>query len=277
ARLSITVHDEIRYLVKEEDKYRAVMALQVSNIWTRAMFSQQMGIHDLPQSCAYFSAVDVDSVLRKEVDMDCITPSHTTPIPPGESLDILQLLAKGEKAYLDPNIIPTDPPRPQRFSYADREPVMTSLQKAEAPAYLRAQTTSNDAELRQIIKDLRFSSSASAKSKPSSAVTSSSAARPKSSTRKKSDKGQDPYMQNPSLLMVEDEDVPFARYSDTYKPTTFADWRDVSVHSSSASSASSTTKQQVKKAEQNKAMADGNSAWYPGLIRKIPSAVGKVV
>jgi DNA polymerase gamma 1 len=49
ARLSITVHDEIRYLVKDEDVYRAAMALQISNLWTRAMFSQQLGINDIPQ------------------------------------------------------------------------------------------------------------------------------------------------------------------------------------------------------------------------------------
>lgn len=101
ARLAITVHDEIRYLVKSEDRYRAVMALQIANVWTRAMFSQQMGINDLPQSCAYFSAVDIDTVLRKEVDMDCITPSNPNPIPPGESVDIFQLLDKGEEARLD--------------------------------------------------------------------------------------------------------------------------------------------------------------------------------
>jgi len=49
ARLSITVHDEIRYIVKEEDAYRAAMALQISNLWTRAMFSEQVGINDVPQ------------------------------------------------------------------------------------------------------------------------------------------------------------------------------------------------------------------------------------
>lgn len=49
ARLSITVHDEIRYLVKEADAHRAAMALQISNLWTRAMFSQQLGLNDVPQ------------------------------------------------------------------------------------------------------------------------------------------------------------------------------------------------------------------------------------
>lgn len=43
---------------------------------------------------AFFSAVDIDTCLRKEVFMDCVTPSNPTPIPPGESLDIYQLLDK---------------------------------------------------------------------------------------------------------------------------------------------------------------------------------------
>ncbi|KAL5119649.1 DNA-directed DNA polymerase gamma mip1 [Pleosporales sp. CAS-2024a] len=165
ARLAITVHDEIRYLVKEEDKYRAAMALQVANLWTRAMFSQQMGINELPQSCAYFSAVDIDHVLRKEVDMDCITPSHTTPIPHGESLDILSLLDKGDAARLDPAIVPTHPPEPQKYAstYTSRIPVMSTLGDADAAspaalAYTKAQISSSDNELRDILKSLRSTS-----------------------------------------------------------------------------------------------------------------------
>ncbi|OWB54568.1 hypothetical protein B5S28_g418 [[Candida] boidinii] len=96
ARLCITVHDEIRYLVKEEDQYKVAMLLQISNLWTRAMFCHQLGIDEVPQTCAFFSAVDIDHVLRKEVDLDCITPSHPNPIPHGESLDIYQLLEKPE-------------------------------------------------------------------------------------------------------------------------------------------------------------------------------------
>ncbi|EAW13126.1 DNA-directed DNA polymerase gamma MIP1 [Aspergillus clavatus NRRL 1] len=154
ARLAITVHDEIRYLVKEEDKYRAAMALQVANVWTRAMFSQQVGIDDLPQSCAYFSAVDIDHVLRKEVDMDCVTPSHPHKIPHGESLDISQLLKKNEEAYLDPSIVPASAPSPQEYSYTPRESVMAALQATNHPAFIRAQITKDDKELREIIKEV---------------------------------------------------------------------------------------------------------------------------
>jgi len=52
ARYMISVHDEVRYLAKEEDKYRAAMALQIANLWTRAMFSYKLGMDDLPQSVA---------------------------------------------------------------------------------------------------------------------------------------------------------------------------------------------------------------------------------
>lgn len=94
ARYLISVHDELRYLVKDEDKYRAVLALQIANLWTRSIFAYRLGMDDLPQSVAFFSAVDVDRVLRKEVDMPCVTPSQPNPIPPGESLDIVAVLEK---------------------------------------------------------------------------------------------------------------------------------------------------------------------------------------
>ena len=154
ARLAITVHDEIRYLVKEEDKYRGAMALQVANVWTRAMFSQQMGIDDLPQGCAYFSAVDIDHVLRKEVNMDCVTPSHPDKIPHGESLSINQLLEKGSHAYLDPATVPCTPITPDQFEYISRIPVMASLPENKDLNLLKAQISKDDRELSTIMKDV---------------------------------------------------------------------------------------------------------------------------
>ncbi|KAI9879872.1 MAG: DNA-directed DNA polymerase gamma mip1 [Pleopsidium flavum] len=194
ARLAITVHDEIRYLVKEEDKYRAAMALQVSNVWTRAMFSQQMGINDLPQSCAYFSAVDIDHVLRKEVNMDCITPSHPEKIPHGESLDILQLLDKGPTSYLDPSIKPTDPPAVERYAYTPRTPVMADIQKSYDLNFLKAQITSDDKELRDIIKDA---------TKPTTTSTSTSTDKPTTSRKSKVKVPIPPHAQEQSAILME--------------------------------------------------------------------------
>ncbi|KAK3902054.1 DNA polymerase family A-domain-containing protein [Staphylotrichum tortipilum] len=164
ARLAITVHDEIRYLVRDHDKYRAAMALQVANLWTRAMFAQQVGIHDLPQSCAFFSAVDIDRVLRKEVDMDCITPSNPTPIPPGECVDISTLLEMGAAARLDESIVPepTYAPKLDHIPYTPRVPVMQELRAAESAAdpaaetrFIRAQICNDEKEFREILKDTR--------------------------------------------------------------------------------------------------------------------------
>lgn len=94
ARYLISVHDEVRYLAKEEDKYRTALALQIANAWTRGLFCYNLGLDDMPQGIAFFSAVDVDHILRKETDMTCVTPSHPEALPPGESLDINQILER---------------------------------------------------------------------------------------------------------------------------------------------------------------------------------------
>ncbi|SCV74300.1 BQ2448_6732 [Microbotryum intermedium] len=129
ARYMISVHDEIRYLVKEEDRYRAALALQVANLWTRSLFAYRLQMPDLPQvsawhvfkllkrkiradaalgghdvqGCAFFSAVDVDTCFRKEVNMTCVTPSNPDAIPFGESLDISTSLSttNGGSLYAD--------------------------------------------------------------------------------------------------------------------------------------------------------------------------------
>ena len=92
ARLSITIHDELRYLVRQEDALRACLALQIANLWTRSMFAFKTGIKDLPLSVAFFSSIDIDHVLRKETHMSCITPSNPEGVPPGKSLNIYQIL-----------------------------------------------------------------------------------------------------------------------------------------------------------------------------------------
>lgn len=138
ARLLITVHDEVRYLVKEEDQYRAALALQIANLWTRGMFCQQLGFDCIPYSVAFFSAIDIDHVLRKEVNDPCITVTHPEPIPSGESLDIHQLLDKCSTLGA--------PDMARRLKYQEesahyREPVMANLNKSPVLSeYIRAQT-----------------------------------------------------------------------------------------------------------------------------------------
>ncbi|PWN37609.1 uncharacterized protein FA14DRAFT_142034 [Meira miltonrushii] len=103
ARFMISVHDEVRYLAKDEDRARVTLALQIANLWTRAMFAHRLQMDSLPQGVGFFAQVDIDKVLRKETDDPCITPSHTEAIPFGKAVDIYQTLSdtKGGSLYTD--------------------------------------------------------------------------------------------------------------------------------------------------------------------------------
>lgn len=157
ARYMISVHDELRYLVKDEDKYRAALALQIANLWTRSLFAYKLGMDDLPQGVAFFSAVDVDKVLRKEVDMPCVTPSQPVAIPPGESLDIQQTLTKtrGGTLWRDG--------RPMLID--SREVYVGTLEgyvkpnclshRAGHEAFLKAQTASDAGQIRGLFEETK--------------------------------------------------------------------------------------------------------------------------
>ncbi|KAF5386610.1 hypothetical protein D9615_001930 [Tricholomella constricta] len=150
ARYLISVHDELRYLVTEEDKYRAALALQIANLWTRSLFAYKLGMDDLPQGVAFFSAVDVDTVLRKEVDMPCVTPSHPIPIPPGESLDITGVLIKthGGSLWKDGRAMSPEAPTELEGTLEGYAMPNCLAHRAASAAFLRAQTTSDFGEVK---------------------------------------------------------------------------------------------------------------------------------
>ncbi|TEB14046.1 gamma DNA-directed DNA polymerase [Coprinellus micaceus] len=168
ARYLISVHDELRYLVIEEDKYRAALALQIANLWTRSIFAYKLGMDDLPQGVAFFSAVDVDTVLRKEVFMPCVTPSQPTPIPSGESLDITQVLEKtnGGSLFRDGRSMPmkeTGSPVGSLNGYMESDWLKHRSLNA---AWLRAQATTDFNEIKalaQRVQGVRFEGDASSK------------------------------------------------------------------------------------------------------------------
>lgn len=97
-RYVVSIHDEVRYMVKRRDRYRAALALQVANLWTRALFAERVGIADLPASVAFFTSVEIDACIRKDPLDDCVTPSNPAGlaaecgIGPGESLTIDDVL-----------------------------------------------------------------------------------------------------------------------------------------------------------------------------------------
>ncbi|XP_005179794.2 DNA polymerase subunit gamma-1, mitochondrial [Musca domestica] len=100
ARFCLSFHDECRYLVEEKYAYQAALAMHITNLLTRAFCSSRLGLTDLPMSVAFFSSVEVDTVLRKECTMDCVTPSNPHglkvgyDIQPGESLTVYEAIKK---------------------------------------------------------------------------------------------------------------------------------------------------------------------------------------
>lgn len=52
---SLSCDLQVRYVVKSEDRYRAALALQITNLFTRAMFAYQLKMYDLPQVHVVYS------------------------------------------------------------------------------------------------------------------------------------------------------------------------------------------------------------------------------
>ncbi|KAJ3934864.1 MAG: gamma DNA-directed DNA polymerase [Lentinula lateritia] len=158
ARYLISVHDELRYLVKEEDRFRAALALQIANLWTRSMFAYKLGLDDLPQGVAFFSAVDVDGVLRKEVDMTCVTPSQPIPIPPGESLDIGDVLKRTHGGSLWADGRPMESSNKETTLEGSLDGYLEAqclTHRADNAAFLRAQATSDLGEVKHLAKQFQ--------------------------------------------------------------------------------------------------------------------------
>ncbi|XP_003702316.2 DNA polymerase gamma, catalytic subunit tam [Megachile rotundata] len=101
-RFCLSFHDEVRYLVQSRYKYNAALAMHVTNLLTRSFCASRVGMKDLPMSVAFFSSVEVDTVLRKESENDCKTPSNPHglkngyEIPVGESLDVWTAIEKSK-------------------------------------------------------------------------------------------------------------------------------------------------------------------------------------
>lgn len=153
-RYLISVHDEVRYLVREEDQYLLALALQIANLWTRCQFAYRLGFDDLAQSVAFFSAIDFDHVLRKEVDLPCVTPSNPTPIPPGISLDIYQLLKQLPYPSLASGL-PKDDKDPLIGGTPEYIPCERMGHRSQSAEWLQAQATQEYAEVLSLWRRLQ--------------------------------------------------------------------------------------------------------------------------
>lgn len=90
-RLLMTIHDEIRLLVKSGHETQAAYALQLMHVCIRAIFLDAFGLDCIPAGVAWFSGVEIDWVMRKKYNDPCLTPSQTEPLRPGYALTSSQL------------------------------------------------------------------------------------------------------------------------------------------------------------------------------------------
>lgn len=96
ARLLLTIHDEIRFVVAESHQYRTCLALQLAHLYCRAFFAARLGMHELPLGVAFFSGVDVDRHLRKDPANPSTTITSPDPLAPGRSLTIDEIVERAE-------------------------------------------------------------------------------------------------------------------------------------------------------------------------------------
>lgn len=124
ARFCLSFHDEVRYIVPTKYKYNAALAMHLTNLFTRAFFSSRLGVKDLPMSVAFFASVEVDTVLRKESNVDCKTPSNPHGldngygVPAGESLDVFKAIEKSSGT-----LGPWHGSRARRQTYKNADPI----------------------------------------------------------------------------------------------------------------------------------------------------------
>lgn len=62
----ISVHDQLTFMVKEEDSLKFALVFQKAHLLTWALFHQQLGFNEMPVNRAWFSGVQIDDRLRKD-------------------------------------------------------------------------------------------------------------------------------------------------------------------------------------------------------------------
>lgn len=104
-KFCLSFHDEVRYIVKDEDANSTALAMHITNLLTRSFCVSRLGFNDLPQSIAFFTSVEIDTILRKDAENDCKTPSNPHGfssgynIRKGESVDIYEAIKRAGNVF----------------------------------------------------------------------------------------------------------------------------------------------------------------------------------
>jgi DNA polymerase gamma 1 len=97
AHYCLSIHDEIAFIVAEEDVELFAGVLQIAHFYTWSLFYEQFGIDEFPYQKAFFDSIEVGHCLRKEAHENLKTPSNPDgdKEPPGIVYTAEDLYKKG--------------------------------------------------------------------------------------------------------------------------------------------------------------------------------------
>eukprot|EP00834_Sanchytrium_tribonematis_P005464 NODE_331_length_9425_cov_0.815355.p2 type:complete len:1110 gc:universal NODE_331_length_9425_cov_0.815355:2118-5447(+) len=151
-KFMLSVHDEIRFLCNNDDIYKGALLLQYSNLIVRAFFAESIGVESLPLSCSFFSAIDVDTVLRKEPTIS----SETFPeIPIGKTIDIYDIVKNIDFDNFQLNGVNQVYEAPETKKYLDLVFPFVKLSKDAHMKWIEMQLAEDKDEFYRLGKELR--------------------------------------------------------------------------------------------------------------------------
>lgn len=92
AKFCISIHDSVTYMAPEDEALKVAACFQVAHAWAWAWLRYNYGQSNLPIANAWFSSIEVDSILRKSATTSTKTISQLKDEPDGEAYNISDLI-----------------------------------------------------------------------------------------------------------------------------------------------------------------------------------------
>lgn len=95
AHYVVSIHDELAYLVKDEDVDDFCALMNLAHFYTWSFFHEKFGITEFPWARAFFDDINVRHCLCKEAYENVTTVSNPVEEPAGKQVTIKDLIANG--------------------------------------------------------------------------------------------------------------------------------------------------------------------------------------
>ena len=94
-RHRLNIMDEYQFLVPKDKAQQTAYLMQIGHAWCWALVHYKAGLTDMPLSCAFASAINIDKTWRKSASASVTTPTFEDIVPGKEySMPELNELAK---------------------------------------------------------------------------------------------------------------------------------------------------------------------------------------